>query len=50
MVNELVISRRLRAVDETSGSGSHQLQKPVHMLNGHSSGKISQVYDWKRVY
>jgi hypothetical protein len=50
MVIEVVISRWPRAVDETDGSGSHQLQKPVHMLGGHSDGRISKVSDWKRVY
>ena len=50
MVTEVAISRWPRAVDETGGSGSHQLQKPVHMLDGHSSGRISKVSNWKRVY
>jgi hypothetical protein len=31
------------------GSGSHQLQKPVHILDGHCGGRISKVSDWKSV-
>jgi hypothetical protein len=50
MVTEVVISRWPRAVDETGGSGSHQLQKQVHILHGHCSGRISKVSNWKRVY
>jgi hypothetical protein len=47
MVTEVAISRWLRAVHETGGSGSHQLQKPVHILDGYCSGRISKVSDWK---
>jgi hypothetical protein len=50
MVTEVAISRWPRAVDETGGSGSHQLQKPVHILDAHCGGRISKVSDWKRVF
>jgi hypothetical protein len=45
MVTEVVISRWPRAVNETGGSGSHQLQKPVHILDDHCGGRISKVSD-----